>query len=221
MVNKTVGQRLIENSERLSRLEENSQHVRSVLDRQDRVLAGVHEQLTDVSATLSGIATNVAMQTPIVMRLEAERLQELGAKGERARWLRFVTKGRTVVAGAVAAFGTAGAWHWNHIKAMFAKLFLAMLAVCLAPDALAHDDAEWIRRDGFKNAIGELCCGPRDCSALRDGDVRVTSAGYYIVSLKETVPFGEALPTPAAIGGYWRCAWGGTRRCFFAPPGTG
>jgi hypothetical protein len=30
------------------------------------------------------------------------------------------------------------------------------------------------------------------------------------------VPYQEAQPSPD--GHYWRCAWGGTRKCFFAPP---
>jgi hypothetical protein len=30
------------------------------------------------------------------------------------------------------------------------------------------------------------------------------------------VPFSEALPSPD--GRYWRCQWGGSRKCFFAPP---
>ena len=35
-------------------------------------------------------------------------------------------------------------------------------------------------------------------------------------SIKETVPFDEATPSPT--GTYWRCYWGGKRKCFFAPP---
>jgi hypothetical protein len=37
-----------------------------------------------------------------------------------------------------------------------------------------------------------------------------------VKSLKETVPYQEAQPSPD--GHYWRCAWGGARKCFFAPP---
>ena len=35
-------------------------------------------------------------------------------------------------------------------------------------------------------------------------------------STRETVPFSEALPSPD--GHFWRCQWGGSRKCFFAPP---
>jgi hypothetical protein len=84
--------------------------------------------------------------------------------------------------------------------------------------AFAHGPAEWIQRGGYKNAVGELCCGERDCFELADADVKITPRGYYIVSIKETVPFSEATPSPD--GKYWRCQWGGSRKCFFAPPGS-
>ena len=60
---------------------------------------------------------------------------------------------------------------------------VAMLSLQLA---YAHGPAEWIQRGGFKNAAGELCCGERDCFELTDADVKITSAGYYVVSIKET-----------------------------------
>ena len=86
------------------------------------------------------------------------------------------------------------------------------------PLAHAHGPAEWIQRGGFKNALGELCCGERDCVEIGNADVKITPAGYLIVSTKETVPFEEATPSPT--GTYWRCYWGGKRKCFFAPPGS-
>jgi len=82
--------------------------------------------------------------------------------------------------------------------------------------AYGHDAAEWIQRGGYKNAVGELCCGERDCAELASADVKVTPAGYLIVSVNETIPFSEATPSPT--GTYWRCYWGGKRKCFFAPP---
>ena len=82
--------------------------------------------------------------------------------------------------------------------------------------ASAHGPAEWINRGGYKNAAGELCCGERDCFELARDDVSVTASGYYVRSIRETVPFSEALPSPD--GQYWRCQWGGSRKCFFAPP---
>ena len=37
-------------------------------------------------------------------------------------------------------------------------------ALCPAAVALAHDDAHWIERNKeYTSAIGEHCCGPKDC----------------------------------------------------------
>ena len=92
---------------------------------------------------------------------------------------------------------------------------VAMVSLQLA---YAHGPAEWIQRGGFKNALGELCCGERDCFELSSDDVKITPSGYLVVSIKEIVPFSEATPSPT--GTYWRCQWGGMRKCFFAPPNS-
>ena len=92
---------------------------------------------------------------------------------------------------------------------------LAAMAMLSLQLAYAHGPAEWIQRGGYKNAAGELCCGERDCIELSTGDVTRTPAGYFVVSTKEIVPFSEATPSPD--GRYWRCQWGGSRKCFFAP----
>jgi hypothetical protein len=92
---------------------------------------------------------------------------------------------------------------------------LAAMAMLSLQLAYAHGPAEWIQRGGYKNAAGELCCGERDCFELADADVKVTPAGYHVISIGETVPFSEATPSPD--GHFWRCAWGGQRKCFFAP----
>jgi len=94
----------------------------------------------------------------------------------------------------------------------------ALMATASLSLASAHGPAEWIERGGYKNAAGELCCGERDCFELADADVSVTARGYFVKSIRETVPYSEALPSPD--GRYWRCQWGGARKCFFAPPGT-
>jgi hypothetical protein len=82
--------------------------------------------------------------------------------------------------------------------------------------AYAHGSGEWIQRGGYRNAAGELCCGERDCVAISGEEISVTAAGYFVRSTHETVPFGEVLPSPD--GNFWRCHWGGKRKCFFAPP---
>jgi hypothetical protein len=92
----------------------------------------------------------------------------------------------------------------------------ALAALATLGMAVAHGPAEWINQGGYRNAAGELCCGERDCFAVPVTDVSVTSGGYFVRSKHETVPFSEALPSPD--GNFWRCEWGGTRKCFFAPP---
>jgi len=92
--------------------------------------------------------------------------------------------------------------------------------------AFAHGPAEWIQRGAYKNAAGEMCCGERDCFEIADADVKIAADGYRvtlrtptlqgIAVYVETIPFNEATPSPD--GHYWRCQWGGTRKCFFAPP---
>ena len=105
----------------------------------------------------------------------------------------------------------------------------AMMMLSLA---YAHGPAEWIQRGGFKNAVGELCCGERDCGVQVGGSIRYERGGYRvdadfqigsgvnakIMHVQEFVPESEATPSPD--GAYWRCYWGGKRKCFFAPPGT-
>ena len=94
---------------------------------------------------------------------------------------------------------------------------VAVLAVAATISlAGAHGAAEWIQQGGYKNGVGELCCGERDCAEISGADIKVTAGGYLIVSINEVVPFSEATPSPT--GTYWRCFWGGKRKCFFAPP---
>jgi hypothetical protein len=80
----------------------------------------------------------------------------------------------------------------------------------------AHGPAEWIQRGAYRNAAGELCRGERDCFELSGEDISITEAGYFVKSIRETARFSEALPLPD--GNYWRRQWGGSRKCFFAPP---
>jgi hypothetical protein len=100
-------------------------------------------------------------------------------------------------------------------------LWTFVLAAALAAflfEAHAHGDAWWIEQGKFKSAEGSLCCGEQDCKVVPSDDVMATRAGYYIKSLKETIPYSEAQPSPD--GQYWRCAWPRLedRKCWFAPP---
>jgi hypothetical protein len=92
----------------------------------------------------------------------------------------------------------------------------SVLAAATLSLASAHGPAEWIQRGGYRNTACELCCGDRDCFEIAGDDISITGAGYFVRSIRETIPFGEALPSPD--GQYWRCHWGGKRKCFFAPP---
>lgn len=54
----------------------------------------------------------------------------------------------------------------------------AVYGLCSGVVALAHDDAHWIERNkSYTSAIGEHCCGPKDCKRISadlvyvDGDV--------------------------------------------------
>jgi len=96
------------------------------------------------------------------------------------------------------------------------NVIIIFVLLVLVAEAQAHGPAEWIQNGGYKNAAGELCCGERDCTELTDTDVKVTAAGYYVVPFNETVPYNQATPSPD--GKFWRCAWNGMRKCFFAPP---
>ena len=92
----------------------------------------------------------------------------------------------------------------------------ATFAILSLSVAHAHGPAAWIQQGGYKNGLGELCCGERDCVEISAADVKVTPAGYMLISTSETIPFDQATPSPT--GTFWRCDWGGQRKCFFAPP---
>ena len=108
---------------------------------------------------------------------------------------------------------------------------LCVLAVLTASMAHAHGPAEWIDKGKYKNAAGELCCGEVDCGEKIGGSIEQTPEGYIVNAtfrittpqgvvideqVKEFIPNADATPSPD--GSYWRCRWGGARKCFFYPP---
>jgi len=95
-----------------------------------------------------------------------------------------------------------------------ARLAFVFAALALVvPDSLAHDS--WISRGGHRNAAGEWCCGAGDCFVIPGDKISITAEGCRLYGV-ETVPFGEAQPSPD--GAFWRCKRpDGSRRCFFAP----
>jgi hypothetical protein len=113
------------------------------------------------------------------------------------------------------------------IRVIAAVIIVAMGAV----SAAAHGPAAWVASQGLKNAAGELCCGENDCGVMVAGKIVPTAQGYQVDAtfkitttygaelleeVHEIVPYSEAQPSPD--GAYWRCRWGGVRKCFFAPP---
>jgi hypothetical protein len=84
--------------------------------------------------------------------------------------------------------------------------------VTLGSVAFAHDS--WISRGGYRNSVGEWCCGEQDCQSPTQ--VRTTARGW-VVDGHEFVPYDEAMPSPD--GKVWICRRPDrTRRCVFGPP---
>ncbi len=81
--------------------------------------------------------------------------------------------------------------------------------------ALAHGDAWWIERGGYRNAAGVSCCGPQDCWRLPAGAVHAVPGGYSVQG-RPVIPVQQAIPSPD--GAFWVCVnMQGVIRCLFAP----
>jgi hypothetical protein len=94
------------------------------------------------------------------------------------------------------------------------KIFLVVLgsvALSVSP-CLAHDS--WISKGGYRNTVGEWCCGENDC---RSPEQLSSNGSGWIVDGGEFVPYNEATPSPD--GKVWICRRPDkTRRCVFGPP---
>jgi hypothetical protein len=101
---------------------------------------------------------------------------------------------------------------WRTGYVLLALIFLATAV----RHSRAHGEAQWIQDENWKNAVGELCCGERDCHQLAEDDVEVRRDGYFVRSLNVVIPHGQALPS--INGRFWVCIWGGEVKCFFAGP---
>ncbi len=108
--------------------------------------------------------------------------------------------------------------------------FVSALLLALLPSiVLAHGPAEWVEKGKYKNRIGELCCGERDCGLYTGGTIEHVDGGYQVnadftvgegaaaqvIKIKAFIEEKDATPSPT--GDYWLCSWGGKIRCFFAP----
>lgn len=118
------------------------------------------------------------------------------------------------------------------MRVALSTILWLLLSSCgtLTP-AFAHGPAEWIAKGSYKNAAGELCCGEVDCGEKIAGTIVATPDGYKVdatfritapngtvieEAVSEIVPYHKVQPSPDGV--YWRCRWGGERKCFFAPP---
>lgn len=94
----------------------------------------------------------------------------------------------------------------------------------------AHGPAQWVQDGNYKNSVGELCCGQRDCGFFKAGRIEHVDGGYEVDAVFQ-VEFGgqiqlihfkgfvsEDRASPSPTGEYWACMWGGELKCFFAPP---
>ena len=88
---------------------------------------------------------------------------------------------------------------------------IAALILCDSP-TFSHDS--WINKGGYRNTIGEWCCGDNDCESPE----RIATNGLgWVVNGGEFIPYNEATPSPD--GKVWICRRPDkTRRCVFGPP---
>ena len=96
-----------------------------------------------------------------------------------------------------------------------------MAAMSLLPlTALAHGDADWIRR----GADYGWCCGSKDCERAPSGAVIVDDGVYIIPSTNQSFAFRgrpEDRIFPSIDADYWWCLYpDGRIRCLFVPPVT-
>lgn len=116
-----------------------------------------------------------------------------------------------------------------------AMVVIAAMAATFATYASAHGPADWIRQGGYKNDVGQYCCGEQDCGRYLSGTIKEVRGGFEVDAIvlieigqpaafqrtfaaQGFIPATEATPSPD--GQFWMCVWGGKRRCFFAPPGS-
>lgn len=111
-------------------------------------------------------------------------------------------------------------------------LFMLALGAAIATSraAKSHGPAEWVEKGSYKNAMGELCCGERDCGFFVSGKIEHVHGGYEVDAVFQVEHNGQITPmpvkgfvkaedaTPSPTGEYWACVWGGKLKCFFAPP---
>lgn len=96
------------------------------------------------------------------------------------------------------------------------RLLIVLFTIGSCSPVFAHGDADWINQGGYRNSVGQFCCGEKDCHVTTAQSVSLPAYGYRLPD-GLFIPLSQTLPSPD--GQYWICAWGGQWKCFFAPPG--
>ena len=100
------------------------------------------------------------------------------------------------------------------------RLALASALLLIPAGALAHRDADWIR----KGKEYGWCCGPKDCERAPPGAVLAENGVYVIPSTRQSFAFRgrpEDRIFPSIDTDYWWCLYpDGRIRCLFVPPLT-
>lgn len=107
-------------------------------------------------------------------------------------------------------------YHRSTNAVRLACIFIVAVFLLGVIMAYAHDDADWIRRGGYRSTItGETCCGEHDCRPTTAIEV---PGGYKIMGTPEIIPHSQTLKSEDAQ--FWACRRpNGSMRCFFAPRG--
>jgi hypothetical protein len=147
-----------------------------------------------------------ATQENAIARQRQQRATSKSVSELRTKEPRLESRAGTLRSHAVAKSALANS---NRVTAFGVVLICTIL---LAPLAVAHDS--WINRGGYRNSVGEWCCGENDCEL---SDQIATTGKGWVVGGTEFIPFEEATPSPD--GKIWICRRPDhTRRCVFGPP---
>jgi|TARA_R110000803_G_scaffold210841_1_gene284336 hypothetical protein len=88
----------------------------------------------------------------------------------------------------------------------------ALLFKCAT--ANAHGEHEWINEGGYKNALGQHCCGFEDCPTVESSNIKTLPDGYQV-----TMPNGGVLiiPNGASYGSHEQTPRACYPGCLFLP----
>ena len=98
---------------------------------------------------------------------------------------------------------------------------LAAAALMLAPvAALAHGNADWIRRNpDYIARDGTACCGPQDCDIAEPGELERLPDGWRHRPTGSVLRDKQIGVYPSIDTRLWRCVRDGQLMCVFRGPG--